>query len=312
MSGSVPTISVVIPCYNQARYLPDAVASVREQTHQPIECIVVDDGSTDETSEVAAELDVRAVRQTNSGVSAARNAGLAIARGDFIVFLDADDVLLPDALARGASALAAQPAAAAVVSRCEVMTEDGTPVAVKHHAVEPSNLYRGWLSRNFVWTPGAAMFRRTALAELGGFCTDYGPAADYAIYLRLARDGRVAYLPGYSVRYRQHATSMSRDPALMLRATQLALRRESREAPSWARGEIKRGRRIWRNWYGEQIVNQVRTAWHRREWNASHSKAAALLVWNCPGLVVQHATRKVRRALKTLSRTPSAMGRAPR
>src|SRR5262245_54183980 len=127
MSSSAPTVSVVIPCYNQARYLSDAVSSVRQQTHRPIECIVVDDGSTDGTSDVAVELGALVVRQTNNGVSAARNAGLRIARGDFIVFLDADDVLLPDALARGVGALAAQPAAAAVVSRCEVMAEDGTP-----------------------------------------------------------------------------------------------------------------------------------------------------------------------------------------
>ena len=312
MTGSFPTVSVVIPCYNQARYLRDAVRSVREQTHQPIECIVVDDGSTDRTSEIAAELGVHVIQQANGGVSAARNAGLSVARGELVVFLDADDVLLPDALARGSSTLVAQPGAAAVVSRCEVMDEHGTPITVRHHEVDASNLYRGWLLSNFVWTPGAAMFRRAALAELGGFCTDYGPAADYAIYLRLARDGRIAYLPGYSVRYRQHAASMSRDPALMLRATQLALRRESREAPRWARSDIKRGRRAWRDWYGEQIVHQFRAAWHAREWNAGHAKAVLVLLWNCPGLVLRHATRKIRRSLTTFLRSPSAARRAPR
>ena len=105
MTGTLPTISVVIPCYNQARYLADAIRSVREQTHQPIECIVVDDGSTDRTSEVAAELGARVLHQPNGGVSAARNAGLSAARGELVVFLDADDVLLRDALARGATAL---------------------------------------------------------------------------------------------------------------------------------------------------------------------------------------------------------------
>ena len=312
MTGTLPTVSVVIPCYNQARYLADAIRSVGEQTHQPIEYIVVDDGSTDRTSEVAAGLGAHVIRQVNAGVSAARNAGLSAARGEFVVFLDADDVLLSAALARGARALVREPAAAAVVSRCEVMDEDGTPIAVRHQDVEPSNLYRGWLSSNFVWTPGAAMFRRADLAELGGFCTDYGPAADYALYLRLARYGCIAYLPGYSVRYRQHATSMSRDPALMLRATQLALRRERREAPPWARGEIKRGRRAWRNWYGEQIVHHVRAAWHARQWNAGHTKAALVLLWNCPRLVLHHVTRKIRHSWTTLLRSPSPVRRAPR
>jgi glycosyltransferase involved in cell wall biosynthesis len=198
----------------------------------------VDDGSTDETSEVAAALGAQVIRQSNRGVSQARNAGLLAARGELIVFLDADDVLLPDALARGADALAARGDIAAVVSRCQAMSEDGTPIAVVHHPVDPDNLYREWLSKNFVWTPGAATFRRAALVDFGGFSTEYGPAADLALYIRLARVGRIGYMPGYSVRYRQHANSMSRNPALMLRATQLALSRESRFAPSWAQADL--------------------------------------------------------------------------
>jgi GT2 family glycosyltransferase len=222
-----------------------------------------------------------------------------------IVFLDADDVLLPDALARGADALAARGDIAAVVSRCQAMSEDGTPIAVVHHPVDPDNLYREWLSKNFVWTPGAATFRRAALVDFGGFSTEYGPAADLALYIRLARVGRIGYMPGYSVRYRQHANSMSRNPALMLGATQLALSRESRFAPSWAQADLKRGRRAWRDWYGEQIVSFVRTAWHARTWKLAHFKAALVLFWNCPGLVARHARRKIRRSFQTIFRSPS-------
>jgi glycosyltransferase involved in cell wall biosynthesis len=311
-AGIKSTVTVVIPCFNQARYLADAVKSVHIQTHPSIECIVVDDGSTDETSEVAARLGARVIRQQNRGVSAARNAGLRVARGELVVFLDADDVLLPDALARGAEALAVKTGIDAVVSRCEAMDERGTPIPVSHHDVDPNHLYLEWLSRNFVWTPGAAMFRRHALIELGGFCTDYGPAADLALYLRLARDERIAYIPGYSVRYRQHAESMSRNPALMLRATQLALRRESREAPSHAQAAIKRGRRVWRDWYGEQIVHDVRRGWHTRTWTRAHLKAMLVLIWNCPGLVLQHLTRKTARSIRTIVRSPSTVGRMPR
>ena len=153
------------------------------------------------------------------------------------------------------------------------------------------------------------MFRRNALTEFGGFCTDYGPAADLALYLRLARDKRVAYIDGYSVRYRQHAQSMSRNPTVMLRATQLALKREGREAPSHARADIKRGRRVWRDWYGEQIVHELRRAWHSRTWTRAHVKAMLVLIWNCPGLVLQHTTRKTAR---TIARSPSGIGRTSR
>jgi glycosyltransferase involved in cell wall biosynthesis len=306
------TVTVVIPCFNQARYLPDAIRSALAQTHPPIECIVVDDGSTDETSEVAAAFGTRVIRQANRGVSQARNTGLMAARGEFIVFLDADDVLLPDAFARGADALGARRDLAAVVTRCEAMTEDGTPIEVVHHVIDPDSLYREWLSKNFVWTPGAAIFRRAALVDLGGFCTEYGPAADLALYLRLARDGLIGLVPGYSVRYRQHPSSMSRNPAVMLRATQLALRRERRAAPSWAQADLRRGRTAWCDWYGEQVVGFIGTAWRERRLTLVHGKAALVLFWNCPGLVARHAGRKIRRSFQTMLGSPSTMRKVSR
>ena len=312
VAGPLPTVTVVIPCFNQARYLALAVRSALHQSHRPLECIVVNDGSTDGTADVAGTLGARVIQQANRGVSAARNAGLAAARGELVVFLDADDVLLPSALEMEAAALHSNASAAAVVTRCEAMDEEGTPLPVTHQTIDPSNLYRAWLSRNFVWTPGAAMFRRSALAALGGFAEDLGPAADYAIYLRLARDDRVALIGGSAVRYRQHALSMSRDPTLMLRATLRALRRERREGPTWARGEIRRGRRTWCAWYGEQIVHDLRAHWHARALGVKQLQAVLMLLWSCPALVLQHAARKTRHSLMSALRSASAFGRARR
>src|SRR5687768_12090324 len=112
-AGHLPNVSIVIPCYNQARYLPAALASVRRQGYQPIECLVVDDGSTDDTAALAASLGARVISRPNGGVSAARNAGLAAARGELVVFLDADDELLPDAVAAEVAAFDANADAAA-------------------------------------------------------------------------------------------------------------------------------------------------------------------------------------------------------
>ena len=292
------TVTVVIPCYNQARYLRDAVRSVRGQTYPAIECIVVDDGSTDDTAPLARTLGVRVIEQrANQGVSAARNAGLAAARGTFVLFLDADDELLPDGVARHVDALAAHPDAVAVVGRCEVMDRDGNALPVSHHAIDSSRLYEEWLSRNFVWTPGATLFRRTTLAAAGGFPAALGPSADYALYLQLARTNHIVYVPAAIVRYRQHDASMSRDPALMLRATLDALRRERLTAPRSAHAVIRRGRRVWCDWYGEQIVEQLRRDWRERRPRLADVRTVLTLLRRCPAVAVRHATRKTRRTL---------------
>lgn len=94
-------VSVIIPTFNYARFLPHAIDSVLAQTYQRKECIVVDDGSTDSTPEVLwhYETRIKVVTQPNRGLSAARNAGMAAARGDYLSFLDADDWSEPDKLA---------------------------------------------------------------------------------------------------------------------------------------------------------------------------------------------------------------------
>ena len=93
-------VTVVIPCYNQAHFLKDAVESVKNQTFKDFEIIVVDDGSPDNTSEVANKLGVRCIRQVNRGLSAARNTGIRAAKGQYILPLDADDKIDPEFLAK--------------------------------------------------------------------------------------------------------------------------------------------------------------------------------------------------------------------
>lgn len=114
---SEPIVSVIVPCYNQARFLPDAIESLRRQTFRNWEALVVDDGSTDETSDVGngfSVLDgrVRLLRKANGGLSSARNFGLAQVRGRWVQFLDADDLLLPDKLAVQVAAVERQVAPA--------------------------------------------------------------------------------------------------------------------------------------------------------------------------------------------------------
>src|SRR5688572_32861418 len=102
-------ISVVIPCYNQAHFLGDAIGSVQAQTVADVDIIVVDDGSTDDSAEVARRLGARVVSQPNQGQGAARNHGLRYATGEYLVFLDSDDRLLPHAFELGLRHLTERP-----------------------------------------------------------------------------------------------------------------------------------------------------------------------------------------------------------
>src|SRR5262245_38480777 len=106
MADSPGAVSVVIPCYNQARFLSDAIESALDQTCPPLEVIVVDDGSTDHTASVAARYHgLKYLRQRNAGAPSARNYGFRESHGEFLLFLDADDRLVPEALAHGLAAL---------------------------------------------------------------------------------------------------------------------------------------------------------------------------------------------------------------
>src|SRR5436190_9110386 len=119
-------VSVIIPCYNQAHFLNEAIQSALAQTYSHREIFIVDDGSTDNTAEVAAGFaSARYIRQENSGVSAARNTGLKESRGEYLVFLDADDRLLPEALEIGVDCLHRHPECAFASGHSRFITADG-------------------------------------------------------------------------------------------------------------------------------------------------------------------------------------------
>src|SRR5882757_6392481 len=121
-----PSVSVVIPCFDQAHYLGEAIESALGQTLPPAELIVVDDGSDDNSFEVAGRYpEAVRRRQSHRGVAAARNAGIAASSGDLLVFLDADDRLLPRALEFGAEALGRRPLAAFVAGASQDIGVDG-------------------------------------------------------------------------------------------------------------------------------------------------------------------------------------------
>src|SRR3712207_793010 len=177
---NTPLVSVVIPCYNQAHFLGEAIESVLAQSYPNFEIIVVDDGSPDNTSEVARSYpEVRLVRQENQGLSGARNAGLACSEGEYVVFLDADDRLLPEALETHLKYLEAHPERAFVSGTSRYIAADGSPLPTPPRLpprlhVEGDH-YLVLLHRCYIWPPAVVMYRRAVLETVGGFDTSLSP-----------------------------------------------------------------------------------------------------------------------------------------
>lgn len=185
----MPTVSVIIPAYNAARYLPETLASALGQTLSDIEVIVVDDGSKDNTAQVAQSFPaVRCVHQQNAGVSAARNTGAAHARGEFLAFLDSDDLWHPDKLRQQVEALRQHPDS--VFSRTEAVSDPARQAEIQHgqrEAGAPHELIPDFHTSFLVpyLTTSTVMVRRSAFEAAGGFDTRLRIAEDVDFYLRV-------------------------------------------------------------------------------------------------------------------------------
>ncbi len=293
-------VTVVVPCFNQARYLGCALASVRAQSYPNVEIVVVDDGSTDDTAEVARAGGATLIQQPNRGLGASRTIGLGATHGDFVVFLDADDELIPDAIESGVAALNEHPSASCVVRRCQTIDSDGRLLPSTYRRVDLTDLYGEWLVHNFVWTPGAAMFRTAMLLDIGGFPDRPAATADYAVYLRLARKGGVIFDERDAVRYRQHDSNMSHDAVLMLLGTLEVLESERPMVPPTHRSAFKAGQREWRTFYGDRIVEQLRDDWRQSRIGWRQLVASWVLIRKCPRLVCRHVRRKAERIIRGL------------
>lgn len=284
-----PAVSVVIPCFNQGQFLCDAIASARANTLQP-EIIVVDDGSTEEISAITRTAGVTCIRQQNQGVVAARNRGLNAAHGEFIVFLDADDRLLPAALDTGAAALTGDPDCALVWGRCVMMDEAGSLLDTPVSPRVDGDAHAAFLRNNYIWTPAAAMLRTSIVREAGGFAHGFDAAADYDLYLRVTRHHRACDLGQAVAGYRRHGGNMSGSAALMLRDTQAVMRRHK---PHDARliADWRAGCAMWRDFYGTQLVEEMRRDYRQGAMSDVVTKALTLARL-APGVLWREARKK--------------------
>jgi len=271
-----PPVSVIIPCYNQAHFLGAAIDSVRMQDPYA-DVVVVDDGSTDNTRQVAmSRPGVRYVRQDNRGLAGARNRGLRESAGSFVVFLDADDCLLPGGIAAGVTALAARPDCAMAYGRCVMMGPDGTHWPTPAQPVTVGDHHDAFLRTNLIWMPAAAIFRRDALERAGGFREGFDAAADYDLYLRITREAPVSDHGTLVAAYRQHPASMSGKASRMLRETLAVMRRHGAEGSGRSAAAWREGVRNWQDFYGTKLVEEIRAHLRSRELRPALRKTITL------------------------------------
>lgn len=253
-------MSVVTAAYNMGGYIAETLDSILGQDYPLIECVVVDDGSTDNTPEVlqryAAEPRVRIVRQPNAGQTVAKNHGVAESRGEFIAFCDADDVWESHKLTRQIPRFRERDDIAVVYSEISCMDGQGAPTPCFRMKRYEGRVTAPLLIDNFVPFPSVVV-RASVLRELGGFDESLSMSIDYDLWLRISVNYRFAYVPEKLARYRLWAGQMSHKTGERLDNFMRLLDRFLRDNPGAAtRREIDRA-------YAH--VHVTRGYWHARE-----------------------------------------------
>jgi glycosyltransferase involved in cell wall biosynthesis len=262
-------VSVVMPCYNAARYLNDAIQSLHAQTYDNFEVLAVNDGSTDNTGALlehhaARDPRVRVFSQKNAGPSAARNAALRQVNGEYVCFLDADDVLLPEKIERQVRFLQEHPQVDLVYADYYTSDSQLNLTALTAVRITEDDTLEGLAMRNR-FPPLAAMFRRRLMDAVGEFDESFRMAEDWDYWIRWAKVGTLAYLPGPpTVIYRAHGAQAHHDLDRMFVAGRRVLRKHFKSDPARYHGALG-------SWY----ALHAKARWN----NARHFKTAVFLAF---------------------------------
>jgi GT2 family glycosyltransferase len=220
----LPRVSVVMPVYNSERYIEEALRSILDQDYRDFELLLVDDGSTDRSREIAEAHAARDARirilghERNRGVSAANNTGIAAARGEYIARMDSDDKAMPGRLRRQVAALDSDPAI--VLVTCDfLMVDDASGLPIRTVRIHEPPEVISWLLLfgNGIGGHGQVMLRGSVVRELGGYSNRFEASEDYELWTRLVERGRFAALGFVGMHYRVHGNAVS----LQKRSTQI-------------------------------------------------------------------------------------------
>lgn len=209
-------VSIVIPCHNAERFIGRCLESCFAQTHRPLELIAVDDGSSDATAALIEQAATRApfamrmVKQANAGACAARNAGLALAHGDYIQFMDADDALLPNKIAEQARIAVEQGLPGIIAGSVSTIPPDGDPAHARIDRIGQGNIWLDLMSHGLGQT-SSNLWKREEVASCGGWDPAMGSSQEYDLMFRMMQRGaRVAYsAEPLTVIHRQAGDSIS-------------------------------------------------------------------------------------------------------
>jgi glycosyltransferase involved in cell wall biosynthesis len=247
-------VSVVLPVHNGAATIDETLRSVRSQTFGNLEIIIVDDGSDDETLDIvslhaAADWRVRLHRQPQGGVAAARNAGIAQARGKVLAFIDADDLWAPEKIAKQIAALrAAGPQYAVVYTWYALIDKDSRIIDRSYRPSDSGDVLARLCYGNLVGNGSSAIITKAALLEAGGFDASLRARSaqgceDLQLYFHIAERHRFALVPEYLTGYRRTPTNMSSDLLQMYRSWMLVTGDVKRRQPMLATA-IEKGRNL--------------------------------------------------------------------
>ncbi|WP_162242933.1 glycosyltransferase [Sphingomonas sp. Leaf412] len=250
-------MTIAIATYDQAHFLADALRSAMAQDRPADEIIVVDDGSHDDPASVVRDFPgVVLIRQENQGLAAARNTALAAAAGDAILFLDADDLLLPAALSTALACRARHPGAALVYGGHRRVDAAGGVLDAAKFTATGADPHADLLRGNAIGMHATVLYNRAMLAAAGGFDPALKKCEDYDVYLRLSRTHAIAHHPDIVADYRIHGTNMSGDSRAMLRWVERVRRRYRPTGADRGRWDTawREGGRIWRDHYAGEIL----------------------------------------------------------
>lgn len=233
-----PLVSVIIPTYNRAKFVTEAVESVLNQTYSNIEIIIVDDGSTDNTREVLGEYQgkIKYVYQNERGErSKARNDGFRHSRGEYIAFLDSDDLWLPTKIEKQVKVLNEEPDVAVVYVRVQFVDVNGDPYRgeICWDALEcrRKSLYEDLMTHNVIGAPSAVMVRRSCLNSVGLFDESMVTCEDLDLWRRLAQHCAFYKIDLPLVKFRVHTENTQGKFSMMAKGYETIMRKISKDTP---------------------------------------------------------------------------------